>query len=335
MSSFLRYIFLLMFSSGAAVAQNYCGSDRFTNKPVFRERDIESTQNVAYAYVRNWKGEYDSLRMDFYYPNAKKDSLSKRPFVLLIHPGGFMAGKRTLMTNMCKLLAQRGFVTATIQYRLGWYAGSDCNGNVELLKDAVYRAVQDARAALRYTVAHAREYKIDTAWIFIGGSSAGGATAMQTAFCTQEELDDKLEMQQKKFGPLDSSGNTLKNNYTIKGTVNMWGGMFSDLHINNNDKIPTIMFHGDNDEIVPFYIKRFSNCYSPVAYPIVHGSRSMANRFKSLGICYELNWVPGGVHGVYDDNYIADRTACFFRNIICKNCSTAEHTFSKPDCSNK
>ena len=83
--------------------------------------------------------------MDVYFPNTELDTLKKRPFILLIHGGGFTGGTRERMTYHSVELSKRGFVVATISYRLGY--------DIEIfgsIQKAVYRAQQDANTALRY-----------------------------------------------------------------------------------------------------------------------------------------------------------------------------------------
>ena len=180
--AFLLFHFALI--STISLAQKIsCDDSRYTQAMYFKESEIDSSMNMVYGYARNWKGETDTLRMDFYYPNKTIDKLSKRPYIMLIHPGGFVTGYRKHMRNLCRLFAQRGFVVSTIDYRTGWRTSgstgnleTDCTGNVELFKDAVYRALQDARAAMRFSAANAVEYKIDTGWFFIGGASAGAGS---------------------------------------------------------------------------------------------------------------------------------------------------------------
>lgn len=316
----------------SSTTPEYCNSKRFTNATAFKSKEIASSLNIIFGTARNWKGESDTLEMDIFYPAMDKDDLKKRPLVVLFFPGGFKSGKRQLMHQQCILFASKGFVAVTADYRIGWYAGTDCNGNVDLLNDAVYRAVQDARAAVRFCVANAEKYGIDTSWIFIGGSSAGGATALHAAFATQEEINTRLNKQEMKFGALDASTNNLKVKYSIKGVLNMWGALLSDLFIEENDRIPVISFHGGKDDVVPYYIGRFCNCYAPIEYPIIHGSFSLAKRLNSLKICNELNLDPKGGHVVFDDFYIVNRAACFFKSIMCGNCTTKAHERVAADC---
>ena len=98
------------------------------------------------------------------------DTLEKRPLVLHQFGGGFLIGWRTkpVIPQMAEMYAKRGFVFATIDYRLGF---NPLDG--QSAERAVYRASQDLRAALRFLVDNADLYGIDTSAIFLTRTSAG------------------------------------------------------------------------------------------------------------------------------------------------------------------
>lgn len=86
------------------------------------------------------------------------------PAVLCIHGGGFRAGKRESYDNLVVKLAERGYVAATITYRLA-------------PKHQFPAAVHDTKAAVRWLRANAKTYQIDPARIGVTGGSAGGHLA--------------------------------------------------------------------------------------------------------------------------------------------------------------
>lgn len=86
------------------------------------------------------------------------------PAILCIHGGGFRAGKRESYDALCVKLAERGFVAATVTYRLA-------------PKYQFPAAVHDTKAAVRWLRAHADKYRIDTNKIGVTGGSAGGHLA--------------------------------------------------------------------------------------------------------------------------------------------------------------
>ncbi|MFV8782156.1 alpha/beta hydrolase fold domain-containing protein [Microbulbifer sp. SA54] len=84
--------------------------------------------------------------------------------VLLVHGGGWRSGNRTLQEPMATFLANRGFVAATLEYRLS--------------PEARYpAAVVDIKAALRWLRQRAGDYGFDPGNLAILGASAGGQLA--------------------------------------------------------------------------------------------------------------------------------------------------------------
>lgn len=114
------------------------------------------------TYVR--RGPHD-LKLDLYLPAAGR--AAPRPAIVFVHGGGWRAGVRANFAPMAIRLAERGYVTATISYRLS--------------PEAPYpAAVVDAKAAVRWVRAHAADYGIDPGRIAIAGGSAGGQIAALT-----------------------------------------------------------------------------------------------------------------------------------------------------------
>jgi len=90
------------------------------------------------------------------------------PCILDIHGGGWQKRQVEADKPMMERLAQRGFVTALVSYRLS--------------TEAKYpAAIHDCKAALRCLRAHAKELKIDPERIGCMGGSAGGHLSGLTA----------------------------------------------------------------------------------------------------------------------------------------------------------
>src|SRR5436309_7437974 len=95
--------------------------------------DVLLESNVVYAPA-------DSQQiMDIIRP---RDAAQSHPAVMCIHGGGFRAGSRKGYIEQCIRLAQRGYVAATVDYRLA-------------PKAPFPAAVHDVKAALRYLRANA------------------------------------------------------------------------------------------------------------------------------------------------------------------------------------
>src|SRR5581483_10408367 len=99
----------------------------------------------------------------------------------IVHGGGFVAGDSTnsAMVRMANAFARRGYVAASINYRL--LGDGDCareNPPSQACFDAAIAAQHDAQAAVRWFRAHAGTYGVDPTRVAIGGGSAGAVTAL-------------------------------------------------------------------------------------------------------------------------------------------------------------
>lgn len=295
-------------------------------KPVAATHTYTTNKSIIYATANDYSGKPQSLQMDIYTP----DDNNAHPLVLLIHGGAFLYGDKNEATDMCKYFAERGFTAVTINYRLGWDFGTNnCDGNMETLKIAVYRGLQDTHASLRYLVANAASYKIDTAKIFIGGSSAGSVLALQTAYLNQADADKYFPFFGKLLGNSNRSGNNLTNTFSIKGVINMWGGVFDLGIISPTEKIPVISFHGTKDNTVPYNEGTYAGCINNLK---VYGSKSIYDLLSSRNVPSVLHSVIDGGHGVYDMRYIASNSYCFIKSILERQNLNASLNYSVSEC---
>jgi acetyl esterase/lipase len=91
------------------------------------------------------------------------------PAVIAIHGGGFTSGDRTAYSALILKLAERGYVAATVDYRLA-------------PATQFPTALQDVKAAVRFLRANAQKYAIDPDRIAALGDSAGASLALLLAF---------------------------------------------------------------------------------------------------------------------------------------------------------
>lgn len=123
----------------------------------------ESVQEIKnITYVRYGKR---ALQLDLYLPKAAINH--QKPGIVFVHGGGWRAGFRTNFTPMAIGMAQRGYVAATISYRLS--------------PEAQYpAAIHDVKAAIRWLRKNAKKYGVNPDHIAVGGGSAGGQIASLT-----------------------------------------------------------------------------------------------------------------------------------------------------------
>ena len=325
--SLLSLTFLVLIGK---VKGQYCTKDtRYTEVSFFDSSEITIAKDVQYGAALNNNNETEILLMDLYYPNLNIDKSLKRPFVMLAHGGGFVSGDKSSgdIVDLCYHLARRGFVCASIKYRLGH------NGAEYQQLKAKYRALQDNHAALRFVVNNANTVRIDTSWMFIGGQSAGAITALGVVYTKQQEFDSLSLLYgntaiSNELGSLYTSGNILTNTYSIKGIFNNWGGSLEN-DVDLNEMLPTIAFHGEKDSTV------FIDYNRSIANYTLIGSRVLHNKLVANNICSELTVDTNGEHGIFRNAsslFRAQRASCFFKSIFCGNCTslyTTDSVFSK------
>src|SRR5678816_460940 len=138
-------VFALFFIALTASAQVVidCSSNRY-DEEVFSS--IDTTNDVVYGSNVNYQGANTILSMDIYEPSG--DTAAFRPLIVWVHGGSFVGGSKTDndVVGLCQHFAKRGYVCVSISYRLGiTFPFNQANAT-----NAVFRGVQDMKAAVRY-----------------------------------------------------------------------------------------------------------------------------------------------------------------------------------------
>lgn len=292
-----QFLLLLFIGCQFVNAQTNCEQGRYVSE-VFS--NVQKTENVLFANVDPY-GLLNSqnLYLDVFEPVG--DTLPLRPLVLHQFGGGFLIGWRTepVIPQMGESYAKRGFVFATIDYRLGFNV---LDG--QSAERAVYRASQDLRASLRYLVDNAATYGIDTSQIFLTGTSAGCLAAFVNTFMNESDRVDipstyGIPLEPQDLGCANCAGNNNFNNQEVpvKGIINNWGAMldtsYIDLATDPADNVPVISFHGTDDNIVPY---AEGSPFSLPIFPDVQGSFLIHERLTNQGIKNRLYPLQGLGH---------------------------------------
>lgn len=278
-------------------SQYGCGNGRYMSK-VFTGFDL--TSDIKFGYNYNLNGNIDSLKLDVYQPQG--DTLSMRPLMILIHGGTFIGGSKTGadVKPLAEDFAKMGFVTSSINYRLGMqgipFPGPDSSDATE----SVIRAVHDARAAVRFFKKDFSEngntYKIDTNLIFILGVSAGAITAIHLAYLDEiSEYPTYVDTTKLGLGG-GIAGNSGNPGYSsaVKAIINSAGAVRDTSWIKPGNT-PILSFHGTNDGTVPYGTDMIS--VSGIwQIMVVDGSASIEVRTGNLGVTSCLKTFPGADH---------------------------------------
>lgn len=286
--------------------------------------------NEEYGSNRNWLGQTEKLLLDVYLPQNAPGGSKNFPFIMFVHGGGFLGGDKAGAASFAQSLTAKGFVVASINYRLGWDNDKNdkCKGDTMSAKEAMYRALQDTRAAFRYITAHAARFAIDTSKMFQAGSSAGGLTSILLNVINEQNATTVFPGFEAKLGPINSS-NDLKNKFTIKGLIDMWGAIYNTNLFTKENAVPTIIFHGMLDQVCPYDVSHFYSCAS---FPVSYGGKPIYERLVSLGVPVVANIDPKGGHGVYDESFITTNIACFLNALISGKPQTGFYTDGSGNC---
>lgn len=320
---------LLMLSAKSATAQ--CGQ-RYHDK-IFQDSVVS---NVQYGANLKSNGSNQNLLLDIYFP--KGDNETDRPLILIIHGGNFLGGSKTAVDvkPLAQDWARMGYVTASIEYRVGMTNFPLPGPDSADAGAAVMRAVHDSRAAVRFfknSFANGNPYGIDTSLIFFGGVSAGAITVLHLAY-----MDELVEFpsyidtvgQPGITGGIEGNSNNYPYNSDVAGIINICGAIGDTAWMKAGD-IPVLSFHGDQDATVPYG----SDVITLVGlYPLltVDGSASVTQRADEMGIlnCFEIHegqdhtpHVAGSTQAQYYDTTL-NISRNFLAHFVCgdaMNCS--------------
>lgn len=119
-------------------------------------------EKIVYKTIetKSIKNDHRQLHLNIYRPKNKK----LYPALLMIHGGGWNSGNLSLQIPLAQHIAEKGFVTVPVEYRL--------------IPEALYPAgVNDLEDAIKWLYKNATKYGIDKKKIAVSGCSAGGQLA--------------------------------------------------------------------------------------------------------------------------------------------------------------
>ncbi|MDX1358882.1 MAG: alpha/beta hydrolase [Clostridia bacterium] len=311
-SKFIKYVVLLMV---LAMVLALAGCDRIFSKPIDTDGTGPSvTQKASYS-VRITRGmvygeglshaaqgseesEVIELLLDLYEPLNAPDG---RPAIILIHGGGLKTGSRQHgpIVSMAKYFAARGWVAVSIDYRLADDYGTvpddweEAIESLPLFKQtnvpyAIYPAVRDAKAAVRWLYANADEYHVNTDYITVAGGSAGAYISVAMGVTDDEYFLDEMSMAED---PTLESCNTEQPS-AVHTIIDFWGGpgMANAVKYVNNIQVfdendpPILIIHGDSDDVVSF-----------------DEAERLVEIYEGIGVPYELHRLKGAPHSAWNE----------------------------------
>lgn len=247
--------------------------------------DVELIRDVEFG-----KGGSRTLHMHIALPKGEAKEL--RPVFVFIHGGGWHGGHRNAGLPFATGFAQQGYVGATIEYRFS--------------QEAKFPAqIEDCKCAIRFLRANAEKYHLDPDRIGVMGASAGGhlvallgTTANEKEFegtGGSEKFSSRVQAVCDWFGPTDFSRmhegkSTIDHASPDSPESQLLGGTAAEnpdkakraspLTYVSKDSAPTLIMHGDQDQLVP-----------------VAQSESFAAALKKAGVDVTLHVIKGAGHG--------------------------------------
>jgi len=184
----LPYYYYISAFLGIPYAQSPTGENRFQlpREPEIRQKPLYDSTYYRSTCYQDYKGEYlirqhipnfphgnfseDCLFLNIFTPNRTDRVDSKYPVMIFIHGGGFSGGSSQLYNGF--VLAQRGIVVVTINYRLGPLGflsteSKSASGNFGL---------HDQRMAMKFVYENIDNFNGDRTNITLVGHEAGAAS---------------------------------------------------------------------------------------------------------------------------------------------------------------
>lgn len=220
--------------------------------------EVEETLDVVYGQAVNDKDETEELKLDVYQP-AEEGELS-RPAVLFVHGGSFTTGDKAsegIVKSMAKELAQMGYVTFNMNYRL----------SKKTSKKAIESTMEDITAAINWIQLNSAEYGVDGSRIALAGYSAGAIAVTDLYYSNLKEYEfDRSSI----VGVIDIAGVNLHFGSPQEGNA------------------PCLILHGTKDTTDDFaesekLVKLLQKKEIPVTlYPLEGMNHNLAVRYDEL-----------------------------------------------------
>jgi acetyl esterase/lipase len=247
-----------------------------------------SSQEVQQKDMKNETyGTNSAQKIDVYLP-AERDTINTK-VILFIHGGSWSGGDKNEFDSAIAAIRTRlpDYAMFSMNYRLA--------GNAQ---NRFPSQMQDIDSAIDFITNNARTYKINPTKIALVGASAGAHLALLQAY--KNNADGRIKAVVDLFGPTDLV--SLYNDHPVPAAsqpvlVNFLGATpatnptlyrdASPINFVTTHTVPTLIFHGDADYIVPSA-----------------QSIALKNKLLAANVKVEMTLYNGESHGWYGSNLL-------------------------------
>ncbi|MEZ5107144.1 MAG: alpha/beta hydrolase [Draconibacterium sp.] len=199
--------------------------------------NIQGFKDVEYKNVNR-----KSLQIDVY---KKKELKEKAPLLVFIHGGGWRSGKRQDYLVYLLDYAEKGYVTATISYRLK--------------KDSIYpAAIEDVMDGIDFLFQHGETYGYDTSRVALIGGSAGAHLSMLAGYGWEKPQKHKVKAVVDIYGPVDMTTPYAQTQFMVNDFIGHPYSEKPELYWEaspakylNKNLPPTLILQGTSDNLLP------------------------------------------------------------------------------------
>ena len=263
--------------------------------------DEVSKTIVEYTDVYDWSAQDSGLDMDIYQPVG--DTNTNRPLLIFAHGGVYIEGDKNsnTMVALCEAFAKRGYITASIRYRLTNLQSLLSANSYNIFSQTVINSISDMKSAIRYFRKDVKNnnniFGINTNQIFVGGYSAGAVTAAHLSVIDEGEVPEEFQTFFDKSGGIEGNSGNPGYSSEVSGAILIAGAINTTNFLDENDP-PIVSVHSTDDNTIDY------ECASPLSnlgislldLPVLCGSGKIHDELDNIGILNDLYTFSFGGH---------------------------------------
>lgn len=318
----MKYVLLVLLFIGSSQLFSQCDG-RYENV-IF---DKISKISVVYSETYDWSPSDPGLEMDIYTPS--NDIVNNRPLLIFAHGGVYIEGDKNsnTMVTLCEEFAKRGYVTASIRYRLTNLQSLLSSNSYNIFSQTVVNSISDMKSAVRYFRKDVAEnnntFGINPDLIFVGGYSAGAVTAAHLSVIDEGEVPDEFLPFFDESGGIEGNSGNFGFSSEVSGAILLAGAINTTNFLDENDP-PIVSVHSTDDNTIDY------ECASPLGnlgislldLPVLCGSGKIHDELDNIGIINDLYTFSFGGHSapiINLEGTVVPFISDFLYNLICQS----------------